>query len=288
MNIEEIKQHIENNPEVAENNFSRINVLQVQKNKGKQKFFYQFPNYFTVVHIFSGSGKIMMDNQTHLLKEGGIFLINVDTSFEILNEFNGLISLLLISESYLIDKIIHKIENKSELLFHFRNDKTKNYIHFNTMLMEDPSYIIDRILCEYYDSWSLSNVLVESLLVSLAVELDRFYRRQIIKKKELTSVDSFMAYIKRNYRDNTLEQMAVYFNYHPNYLSARLKQETGKSYLELIQKQRLKVAKDLLENSTLSVEQIAQECGYSSSSFFYKKFKESCKMTPSKFRESLK
>ncbi|HCM90399.1 MULTISPECIES: AraC family transcriptional regulator [Vagococcus] len=286
MNIENLKQHMSGYPEIFDVDFSGINVLQIQKNKNKS--YYHFATYFTVIHIFSGNSSVILNDESHELKEGGIFLVNLDIPFEIINKDQALISLLLIPQKYLIERIIEKVNDKSQLLEHFKNKEETNYLSFNTTLMEDPSYIIDRILCEYYDNWRLSDVLVESLLISLVVELERFYNQKILHKKALTSVQSFMAYIKRNYRDHSLEQMADFFNYHPNYLSARLKQETGQSYLELIQAQRLKVAKGLLENSNLSVEQISYECGYSSSSFFYKKFKKFFNVTPVEFKKSLK
>jgi YesN/AraC family two-component response regulator len=78
--------------------------------------------------------------------------------------------------------------------------------------------------------------------------------------------------------------MADHYKYHPNYISAVLKKSTGKSFKDLLQLQRINKAALYLLNSDLPIPDIAEEVGYSSVSFFYKKFNEIFHQTPKEFR----
>ena len=67
-------------------------------------------------------------------------------------------------------------------------------------------------------------------------------------------------------------------------LSRRLKEEST-SFQFLAVEQRMKEAKQLLENSTLSISQIALTLGFSSEANFSRAFKKHSALTPSQFRE---
>ncbi|NYE06546.1 YesN/AraC family two-component response regulator [Bacillus niacini] len=79
--------------------------------------------------------------------------------------------------------------------------------------------------------------------------------------------------------------MGQTFGFNPNYLSTLLKKGTGKSFKELLQIQRLNQAALFLSNSDLPIPEIAEEVGYSSVTFFYKKFRELYHDTPYSYRE---
>jgi AraC-like DNA-binding protein len=53
-----------------------------------------------------------------------------------------------------------------------------------------------------------------------------------------------------------------------------------------ISKKRLELAKDLLENSTLSIGEVAFECGYENQTHFSRVFKERGGISPMQFRKS--
>ena len=70
----------------------------------------------------------------------------------------------------------------------------------------------------------------------------------------------------------------------PNYLSALLKRKTGKTYLQLVQDQKLGYAADLLATGGVSVEEAAHAVGYENMSFFYRKFREAYGCAPAEYR----
>ena len=71
----------------------------------------------------------------------------------------------------------------------------------------------------------------------------------------------------------------------PNYtVSKEIKKATNYTFKELVQEKRLSVAKDLLENTSLTISAIIEEVGYENSSYFYRVFKSKYGYTPKQFR----
>ncbi|WP_187644825.1 helix-turn-helix transcriptional regulator [Paenibacillus terrae] len=99
------------------------------------------------------------------------------------------------------------------------------------------------------------------------------------------TIIDILQYIEQHYRDCTLPQLGVAFNFNANYLGSLLKEQTGKTFRELVQTQRMLYAETLLSHTNQNISEIAYEVGYESLGFFYRKFKEYSGYTPSQYRE---
>ena len=73
----------------------------------------------------------------------------------------------------------------------------------------------------------------------------------------------------------------------PNYLSEKFKQVTGVNFVEYVTRIRTEKARDLLQNSTRRISEIAFAVGFQSLSQFNRVFKKLSKKSPTEFRESL-
>lgn len=83
----------------------------------------------------------------------------------------------------------------------------------------------------------------------------------------------------------TLEQMAELVHLHPNYLCTVFKEYTGKTIFDHLTRQRLRRASKKLRNTRLPVQQIAEESGFPSVSFFTRKFRAVYGCTPTQYRK---
>lgn len=92
-------------------------------------------------------------------------------------------------------------------------------------------------------------------------------------------------YIDRHYNDISLAQAAEYFGFNRNYFSTMVKDKTGRSFVEHVDERRMKEAKKLLAQPNISLREIIETIGYSSKSFFYKKFKHYYGVTPAEMRK---
>lgn len=105
--------------------------------------------------------------------------------------------------------------------------------------------------------------------------------------KNSSKMKEVLNYIDTNYRDPelTLNSIAQNFELNHTYVSNTFKKEFGYNILELIQIRRITEAKYLLENTKMSVSEIAYKVGYYSYRTFSNIFKRLEKMTPTEFRE---
>ncbi|MEI3614080.1 helix-turn-helix domain-containing protein [Pseudogracilibacillus sp. SO30301A] len=104
----------------------------------------------------------------------------------------------------------------------------------------------------------------------------------------LKSVQEVLQYIEEHYSEDIgLEMIAEKVDLSPNYLSAIFKQTTGSSFIDYLTELRMKKAKENLQNLNLSVYEIAEAIGYSSSQYFSRVFKKHTGMTPSAYRNSI-
>ena len=80
----------------------------------------------------------------------------------------------------------------------------------------------------------------------------------------------------------TVEVLASRFFVSPDKLKKNFKQSTYTNIGDFVQEMRLNRAKELLE-SRVPVNEVIRQCGYESSSYFFKRFKEATGTTPLRF-----
>ena len=94
-----------------------------------------------------------------------------------------------------------------------------------------------------------------------------------------------LEYISQNLGQNvTLKKLAEFSCLSPSYLSARFKEETGRTISEYIAAERCRQAGRLLQETDLPIQEIANHFGYSDNNYFVKVFRKYMSMTPSEYR----
>ena len=93
-------------------------------------------------------------------------------------------------------------------------------------------------------------------------------------------------YIEENYHDKiTLSTLADNCNITKYYLSHQFAALYGKSPIAYLTEVRISAAKDLLTTTNHSIEEIASNTGFSSSSYFSQTFQKICHMSPQQYRK---
>lgn len=83
----------------------------------------------------------------------------------------------------------------------------------------------------------------------------------------------------------TLEEIARKLCVSEEYLSAQFKKETGKTFTETIRGYRIEKVKELLLQTTLKLNQIADLAGYTDPKYMSKVFKDEVGVTPAEYRK---
>lgn len=94
--------------------------------------------------------------------------------------------------------------------------------------------------------------------------------------------------LEKEYMDETLTLQSVSERLHvsPNYLGANLKKHAGDTFMNLLIKRRMDVARNLLQNGTSRIAEVARRCGYSDQSYFGYCFKKYYGLSPARMRQT--
>jgi len=140
--------------------------------------------------------------------------------------------------------------------------------------------LLEWMVIKYAEKKEETQQILRPMTVSLLLEIagQRRKSRQDMNGGKIS--DRFVRYIEDHFDHVTLSDIAAHFSYHPNYVSTLLTKETGKSFSTLVLEQRMARARILLQNTKLSVADIADMLGYSNTSNFHKVYKEYYGTTP--------
>lgn len=94
-----------------------------------------------------------------------------------------------------------------------------------------------------------------------------------------------LSYINQNYNKiNNIEEISDVFFISKFYLCHLFKEVTGLTMIQYLNKIKIQNACNMLVNTNQSISQISMECGFNSSMYFCKTFKQELKVTPREFR----
>ena len=147
-----------------------------------------------------------------------------------------------------------------------------------------------------YDNAQCMNVWQDILITDNTVELRRKLLKLIFtfnesineknKNKKHYTIDRALEYLNADLsRDVTVQDLALYLNINPSYLSVLFKKEVGLTITEYVTKKRIDKAKEYLRSSTKKVNDIASMVGYQTPAYFIYQFKKLVGCTPAEFRE---
>lgn len=123
---------------------------------------------------------------------------------------------------------------------------------------------------------------------------DAFFRKITCQQKECAvkkgvtgKMDEVKKYIENNFQNPniTLEMLGDAFHVSANYLGRMFKKEVGISVADYINNQRLECVMEQLEKTERPAKEIAENCGFVSTNYFYTFFKKKTGVTPQAYRE---
>lgn len=142
----------------------------------------------------------------------------------------------------------------------------------------------------------LSQDVIISQIELLLTYADRFYKRQFITRKVVSSnllqqlegvLDSYFA-DERSLSEGipTVHYLAEKLNLSPSYLSDMLRSLTGQNAQQHIHQKLIEKAKERLSTTNLSVSEVAYQLGFEHPQSFSKLFKTKTNLSPLEFRRT--
>jgi YesN/AraC family two-component response regulator len=266
----------------------------------KHPRFIKFPmhkhDYIELNYVFNGQLKQKIGDEEIVLKKGEMLFLNqhIEHSLEKCGEEDIIIN-FIINPSF-FDYIFQELEKEitgemiNKFLFQslFDNNKDGSYLYFKVSSVESIQKLMEDMILEMMDKNLLTEIKMKFTMGLLFVELMK--HTHLLESKEVNYdyrlMNEIINYINDFYPSASLNELADKLNMATYNLSKLIKQNSGKTFKDLVQEKRIDEAKKILKYKNKSVEQVANYVGYDNISYFYRLFKKHTGFTPNRYRNS--
>jgi AraC-like DNA-binding protein/mannose-6-phosphate isomerase-like protein (cupin superfamily) len=242
-------------------------------------------------YVVSGTSTVTIAGEDILLRAGDFFLPNQYTEFSRapLGEDDIVINLVMLPQFH--EQLCVQLKEKTVLsefmLDIIRRDISWNqYLHFSdvgdigvwnlaeTLAYAAFPYLDDgNIRCGCADNPEITAMLTTALFSALSHNLSS------LSDHSFTNLDQIIRettsnYIGTHYKTASLQELAQIVNQSESALSRQIKSVFGFTFKDLLLQKRFERAVELLQQTDLSVGDVACAVGYENTSFFYRRFRE--------------
>lgn len=222
-----------------------------------------------IVFIREGKMHVEYENQCFDAQKGDVVLLDCSKP-HYYHAYNGLEFLYMHFDG----------SNSHEICQHILETK-------GALIQEDSNILIGRLLynmVDYYQNGGIESMFQSSMRIYHLFEY--LLKPPVLQTEYETPVEQSIHYIRRNYSEPlNLTKLAEIANLSPYYYAHCFKEETGFSPMEYVTNTRLEQAKVKLIRTQKTVEEIADEIGYSSSSSFINMFVKKVGYSPKQYRK---
>lgn len=254
-------------------------------------------DYIEISYMYDGSADEIIGSNKVTLKKGQVLILDTLTphSVSVLGENDIMINVLM-NRDYLYKTLFHQLSRDSILSEFFinvlrENNADNNYLHFLSENNSRVSMFFGELLCEACDPSINSSDIIIGLIMLIIAELINVYEGEQAKAQLKSKGASFIPilhYMEANFKTCTRENVAEVFHISEKQLTNLIKKNTGMTYKQLIQTQKLRYASKLLKNTELPISDVIIESGYENMNFFYKKFRMEYGVSPRDYRNGYK
>lgn len=193
---------------------------------------------------------------------------------------------VLIRPETVFRTFLPSLSTNSDLLCFLTSPATdrfsQEHLHFHPTREDAILPLLRLMVLEYAHPKEDTQEILKPLAIALLLQLVR-RARHAPQPDGPRLIDRMRCYLYQHMASVTLKELSEQFSYHPNYISALFRQETGKTFSQLLLEARMDRAAQLLRETSLPVEKIAALLGYGNSSNFYKAFRSYYHCSPREF-----
>jgi AraC-like DNA-binding protein len=140
-----------------------------------------------------------------------------------------------------------------------------------------------RVLAADHSKGPLARLLTESMLHACLRLLKSPQKHHL--RKAIRTYESLCLYVQEKFQSPiTRESVAQHFGLAPNHISRVFRKEGFMRFNDYLNLVRVNRAKFMLQTYSLTLKEIASNCGYNDTAYFCRVFKKTCKVTPTEYR----
>ncbi len=161
-----------------------------------------------------------------------------------------------------------------------------NYFYYKVADVAPVQLILESMVMGLIDPAASSRRIDQTTMGLLFLHLSRRTDVLVIPEKQTAHILVLDALreIEENYRDADFSAIAARRHVSPTYLSYVVREATGSSCKELLQKRRMEKARELLTRTALPVMDVSLAVGYENTSYFYRLYRKFYGCSPSAHR----
>lgn len=246
---------------------------------------------FAAIFCVSGEAEVQINLKKYVLKSGTMALHVPENIIQIKSSDDLIIYPFIISSEY-IQKIHFETKDLINLYMAAKTLPVFPLEYSDIHILEKYYYLLESIMQTYTDYKSKITIgIVTSFLYKIFEVLvnklkENDCKRRIPERCEIVFDDFIKEVNLFNGTEHSLSFFADRLNLTPNYLSARVKEYSGRTAMEWIEDSVILEAKTMLKHSDLSIQEIAYKLNFPTQTFFGKYFKRVTGMSPKQYKLS--
>jgi len=252
------------------------------------------PDYFSFTFVRNAHGKYIIDELTYPIQPGTIYFTNPGNFrqfewYDITDAFH-----ITFKESFLKEYVHDDVyKDFSFLLTETVQPKVLQPAEFNEIEL-----LYRQIHKEQIGHSPYKNRIIASLFVALLLKIKEYFWQDYnpIYEGDKSSqiVKAFKQNLESHFRNLVqgktqtplrVQDYADMQHLHPNYLTTVIKTKTGKSIGAWIAEKTTAEAKSLLQNSAMTIKEIAYRLGFTETTHFSNHFKKNTNFSPAGYRK---
>lgn len=265
-----------------------------------ERLFPSLSGYFTLALLFNGTAVLEIDNQRCFVSAPALLCLKPQTQILLLKSNKLMFKSIFFDPAFInrnlsVQRILADDYSVQCRLFDFPSfdifynidDAYSGIIPVSSgeiirlkLLFDE---VINQFCCQPDDMWSCRARMNLLMILDFAAGLLNCFDANVENR---TAVDCVLEYIEKNFdKKMSIADFCKWNRINRTTLMKEFKACTGKTITDFIIDKRLEVSAQILEFTNLSIDEIAQRCGFSSQSYFCRIFKHRFGATPSAYRK---
>lgn len=267
--------------------------LKIYVNRGIEAF--RMPkhshDFIEINYVKEGHGYHYIEDDVIPVKKGDLFILPIGTSHVFRPSSYELSNTLIVINCVFLPEAVSE-----QLTFLPQNTNLHHCLHEPSKLKKPWFYYEDRSskLLDLFDTLLVERklrgpgyeALLTSLLVQLLVYLYRTELPEDYEQRTPNKIKEIIQFMKANYAEKITVQSAADLVYlSPSHVQRLFREATGRTFTQYLQNIRIEKSCELLQNTMMSVQEVANQVGYQDLKFFHALFRKKTGLTPREYRK---
>ena len=256
--------------------------------------------FIEIAFVERGSGWHVLGDDVRRCGPGSLYVVNVDDAHMFMSEIDTPMTIYnLMFRPGFFDEALAGRQSFRDVLRHFllRSFQYDGFSHSLSTVFEGHELAeVARLFRRMNEEYKSHEPGFEELIRAWTIELLVYIFRKLRAADDMAAapqslkesvLDDVFGYIRENYAEPiSLEKLSMLAFLSPKYFGRLFREQTGCTVTEYTQRLRIAKACELLRDTALPVNAIAEQIGYSDVKHFVKIFKRNMNATPAEYRRA--